>query len=1193
MERIALPPGSFVDKQLRLQIDPETSKSFLLTNGSHMAMGLASLANIQAALSSTSTEKTLIVAIVSQPVIFHNGLPYALEGDYLTGLLSGDMLSVMERRLVALIQRMDEAPDTASGGKGTTLALSDAFPRCIRLAFPTGLDTDSDPPMKFLDQLAAILSNPEKKNIFFLGDADAPGPLSVVLAASKIMLAQNLSLDLFFLQDSHPEKMQNCFQPEQTKKQIRESPSSKQENSSNANDKRSINHVNFERISILVGSIPNGMTAKLCVDAIFADICFKDNSSPIRTPAERILHHYSLGNLDAAATWLGRYASLILFAHWRSQKCHTDSFLAWASSTMPDLVFGQLQAFSKRPASWWLFRPLPSPRSIQDHNEEEKHLPLEGTPNAANRIRSGLPLILHSSALIMKRDADTQQICRMDINVGDGLFCKRSCTKRASNTEGESKSSDQATVSLISIGQTNMKHQKELIQELQNTIGGGSCRSILWLNLRGEPYVYIGEETTWSLRDQATANRHLRAFAGVPALRLEEIEDRIADDLQQLLKASATHENFFFFEEDSDMIPSAWPQGVVRSPATAFAEIQAHASIELNRKRIPFPGDTKPALAHITTILNAIGGFFETGGRTIVVQCRSGRQGSRSAFCMTLFLVLLACEGAEETHPMPTGADEDSKIVALVQAAPHGRAAWRLVNSLVTKKLNGDHFSRTALHAMRRIPRRHGVVISRLFLLILMASFILDERPQLCKMLGDHFEKWLSSHPEILRMYAMQLPSTAERLAMHASTMPGVCISALTSKLDTSLMGAEHIIKDAHFLGCHVLHQAALQIPGAPNFRIKTWCGRILVGTGIPSLLALPDMARSITAATDGAPGHTLRLLWVNLLEEPVLYLGPGPFSLVRTDRPFDNIVTTGITTRDVERIENDLVALVREEVHHRQDVPVVNDRIKEDDCESVVVHGSFENDDSDVALHSYRLTLSDPEEVRTPRQALSAIDGIDEVVYCRIPISDEQTPLPHAFDELATVLHGFWSNSRDVGMSSKNGDITNGGNDTIDFALFHCQMGRGRTTTCLVLCALLLLKHEDASLSTIFPEGRHMAPTTIKSSIVEIDGVFAPIRGLVDMLENGTTARRIVDAVIDSFADVQNLRQVIPKLSAKLTLQAQYLERYFYLICFGHYLFFDYPCDQKTHFMSFFGTWLSNRPHIAALARRIRPKDH
>lgn len=1189
METIALPSGSFVDKQLRLQIDSKVPQSFLLTNGLHMAMGLAPLETIYSVLSSVSQgEKVLVVAIISRPVVFCNGLPYALEGDYLTGLLSGETLSAMERRLVALVQRLQdgqsnnaaEVPSAKSATEisqvakevssncseicagvdtpsSSVVALADAFPSCARLAFPTGSDTDSDPPMEFLDQFAKLMSTFGDRKVFLIGDADSPGPLSVVLAALRIMAASKSPLSPPHQQDICTQLKEEELLPQHGNEKTHKASSfSGQSHHSAKRNTQAPEHVDFERISIMVGSIPDGMAAKLCVDRIFANLYFKENFSHIRTPTERILHHHSLGNLDAAATWLGRYAALILFAHWRDQKSNTDRFLPWASATMPDLVFGQLQAFSKRPASSWLFRPLPSPANISDIAVEEERLSLTGTPNAANRIKSGLPLILHSSALIMKRDADEQRICRIDADASVLNLSHHNAKRNLHQKVGN-------VISLIGIGQMSLKHQREWMLKFQE-ISDQFCQPILWLNLRGEPYVHIGEESIWSLRDEATAKRHLRAFVGVPATRLAEIEDRIAEDLRPLLEACVDRENFFFFEERSGMVPSTWPQGTIRSPTAAVIEARKVTRSEIHWKRIPLPGDTKPAIAHIVAILEAAGEFFSIGGNVVMVQCRSGRQGSRSSFCMALLLVLLAHEEKEETYPMPTGTDDDPKIVALVRAAPHGRAAWQLVSSVVAKQLGGGHFSRTALHAMRSGPRRHGVVISRLFLLVMVASFLLDERPCRDKFLGERFGKWLTLHLEMMRMYAALLQSTTERLAMHTKEVFGLDLGLR----GVSVMDADHILKDAHFIGCHRLPQAVPRIAGAPNFRIKKWCGRVLAGTGIPSLLALPAIARAMMEATDCTCKQRIRLLWINLREEPVLYLGPGPFSLVEACRPFQNIVTTGISARDVERIEGDLVALVKEEV----------DREK-----SVLVHGEVEEDDCGLTQHAYRLSLQGPADVRTPREALSTIEGVEEVVYFRIPISDEQAPLPHAFDEISAVLDSFW-NAQET-TAGQNGTL-----EPINMALFHCQMGRGRTTTGLVLCALMLLKHEHKSRSSILSNA-HVVLAAQDLSAEDMDNAFAPVRGLVDMLENGAAAKRIVDYVINSFDDVQNLRLAIPKLSDHLALQVQYLERYFYLICFGHYLFFDRLHDHNG-LSSSFEAWLLCRPHVAALARRIRPKD-
>jgi hypothetical protein len=66
-------------------------------------------------------------------------------------------------------------------------------------------------------------------------------------------------------------------------------------------------------------------------------------------------------------------------------------------------------------------------------------------------------------------------------------------------------------------------------------------------------------------------------------------------------------------------------------------------------------------------------------------------------------------------------------------------------------------------------------------------------------------------------------------------------------------------------------------------------------------------------------------------------------------------------------------------------------------------------------------------------------------IVYSRVPITDEQTPSVDVFDWFAQHVE-----------SAADGR----------FLLFNCQMGRGRTTTAMVMAALVTLQRPNGAVS-------------------------------------------------------------------------------------------------------------------------------
>jgi predicted aconitase with swiveling domain len=77
---------------------------------------------------------------------------------------------------------------------------------------------------------------------------------------------------------------------------------------------------------------------------------------------------------------------------------------------------------------------------------------------------------------------------------------------------------------------------------------------------------------------------------------------------------------------------------------------------------------------------------------------------------------------------------------------------------------------------------------------------------------------------------------------------------------------------------------------------------------------------------------------------------------------------------------------------------------------------------------------------------ALSASAGGNmRIVYSRVPITDEQTPSVDVFDWFARHVE-----------SAADGR----------FLLFNCQMGRGRTTTAMVIAALVTLQRPHSAVA-------------------------------------------------------------------------------------------------------------------------------
>nr|CAD1841606.1 unnamed protein product [Ananas comosus var. bracteatus] len=277
---------------------------------------------------------------------------------------------------------------------------------------------------------------------------------------------------------------------------------------------------------------------------------------------------------------------------------------------------------------------------------------------------------------------------------------------------------------------------------------------------------------------------------------------------------------------------------------------------------------------------------------------------------------------------------------------------------------------------------------------------------------------------------------------------------------------------------------------------------------------------------------------------------------------PFSNLEYTGINRARVEQMEFGNKILVTDELPDGQMV---------DQWELVLV-----------------------DSVKTPLEVYEELQREGYLIdYERIPITDEKSPKERDFDNLygepiidkfqalGLVIVKFCSKSRKVHRISQA--------DIETEIVFNCQMGRGRTTTGMVIATLVYLNRIGAS---------GIRRTNSIGKIFTIcRGEYGVIRSLIRVLEGGVEGKRQVDKVIDKCDSMQNLREAIGtyrnsilrqademKREASLSFFVEYLERYYFLICFAVYIHTESSAlhsvssEQKS-----FSDWMRARPELTA----------
>lgn len=134
------------------------------------------------------------------------------------------------------------------------------------------------------------------------------------------------------------------------------------------------------------------------------------------------------------------------------------------------------------------------------------------------------------------------------------------------------------------------------------------------------------------------------------------------------------------------------------------------------------------------------------------------------------------------------------------------------------------------------------------------------------------------------------------------------------------------------------------------------------------------------------------------------------------------------------------------------------------------------------------------------------------QIALFRVPITDEQAPLATTIDDLVNIT---FSNFQ-------------------DYFVFNCQIGRGRTTTGMIICSMALTFKRgewhsltsDAFKGISNDDGLVMIPDTKQKELLQ--GFYPCVIELIGMMKFGSKAKRKLDYIIDKSSDMQNIREVI-----------------------------------------------------------------
>lgn len=768
---------------------------------------------------------------------------------------------------------------------------------------------------------------------------------------------------------------------------------------------------------------------------------------------------------------------------------------------------------------------------------------------------------------------------------------------------------------------------------------------VTYINLREEPICHVNGKP-YCLRQKGMSLRNIKSYSGISWSRLALLEDRLKNDVLTELIHGDGRLLLHTETEEGGVVP-IWEEASPDDIQT-LQDVMSHITRELddagspfisdalsndhqiNREKVsglpnvhliyrrqPITAEKPPHFEDIAALTRAVLRSETQANACIVLNCQLGR--GRSTLISILALLVSRwikrfTKDLSQHHEKPSLAPAQTQplirrpltyhlINSLLRVIPHGLEVKQKVDEAidqcagVVNLRDSIEDARIAAEQAEDESVRHeriqnGVNNFRRYFQLIVFQAYLDATPPVKLDSLPTFEEFVRDQPVLSTFWADTDKvdiSTITPLQKVDNKSAGQALNEevqeVVSNRSGSVLSAYTMLKSDMFPG--LAAQALSQIEGIPNLRgvnavlvndasnstpttpwsgptpptqlsyfMETW------GHGMPSVTGLRKGLERIGAGPKG----DLEVIATSLREEAVCVINGRPHVLRLADQPFTNVETTGISTEAVERMEQSLKQDVIKEIRKYKGRILLHDETVNEST------GKFE-------LFPIWEDVKE-EDVLTPKEMYQMVhqEGY-QVHYARVAVTDEQAPIPAVFHEMEErVLTALRKGAACV---------------------WNCQMGRGRTTTGMVIAALVSTiaqrGHEifsssvdmNASISNHWTGGSNsqdFGSASIISSFSNDDshdnnddrqdslwlkGEYRTVLQIVAILRHGKLAKRMTDHAIDRMEAVQNLRKAIydSKIRAANTdagssrrshldrVYRNYLERYAYLIVFGNYL--------------------------------------
>lgn len=362
----------------------------------------------------------------------------------------------------------------------------------------------------------------------------------------------------------------------------------------------------------------------------------------------------------------------------------------------------------------------------------------------------------------------------------------------------------------------------------------------------------------------------------------------------------------------------------------------------------------------------------------------------------------------------------------------------------------------------------------------------------------------------------------------------------------------ECVLKFDHFENIHRLPKEIEVIEGTPNFRKVP--GYLVYGTGQPTKQGFSNALQKIfEVEAEEFDAKVKKVLWTNMRQEPVVYMNGQSFTPRYPDKMNENMEFPGISGDDIQWLQDSFVKTIfdrLEESKESRSIP------KEDKGKVKYYRDTYAEHPDDRVNIEYTVPLENDDALVSLNGLYEQVKGGHEFAEFRLPIVDEKAPKEENFDDMLNVL-------REQGPDTA--------------CVFNCQMGKGRTTTGMILsCLMKDVLHGDTSKKyyvddTVKPEDYSDEDEVAEEKARR--GQFSVVFKIFEYIPEAKEGKAHLDHVIDLCGErpkgtgLQNLRECIlwtqtkhdfePKMKKPFWKQmsVNFIERYCYLICFTTYV--------------------------------------